>query len=68
MLKSVFFSHLQSGSDDAASSGESNKFLRAIEEAKNTKPTPSEFTFAERDSMLYNLGVGAKRTDLKYVL
>lgn len=53
---------------DAAPSGESNEYLRAIEAAKAAKPTPSEYTFAERDSMLYNLGVGAKRTDLKYVL
>lgn len=53
---------------DAAPSGESNEFLRAIEAAKAAKPAPSEFKFGERDSMLYNLGVGAKRTDLKYVL
>ena len=28
----------------------------------------TEFKYTERDVMLYNLGVGAKRTDLKYVL
>jgi multifunctional beta-oxidation protein len=28
----------------------------------------TEFKFEERDAMLYNLGVGAKRKDLKYVL
>ena len=32
-------------------------------EAKGT-----EFKFGERDVMLYNLGIGAKRTDLRYVL
>ncbi|ERS96436.1 peroxisomal hydratase-dehydrogenase-epimerase [Sporothrix schenckii ATCC 58251] len=52
---------------DAAPSGESNEFLRAIEAAKAAKPSPSEFKFQERDVMLYNLGVGAKRSDLKYV-
>lgn len=48
------------------SSGETN-YLAAIEKAKNATPTPSEFTFTERDAMLYNLGIGAKRSDLKYV-
>ncbi|OAA58113.1 peroxisomal multifunctional beta-oxidation protein [Niveomyces insectorum RCEF 264] len=42
-------------------------YVRAIAEAKQAKPIPTEFTYAERDVMLYNLGVGAKRTDLKYV-
>jgi multifunctional beta-oxidation protein len=28
----------------------------------------TEFKYEERDVMLYNLGIGAKRTDLKYVL
>ncbi len=28
----------------------------------------SEFTYEERDVILYNLGIGAKRTDLKYGL
>jgi multifunctional beta-oxidation protein len=28
----------------------------------------TEFIFEERDVMLYNLGVGAKKQDLKYVL
>lgn len=56
---------LQSG---ASTSGESNNYLVAIEEAKKAEPIPSEFTFTERDSILYNLGVGAKRSDLKYIL
>lgn len=29
---------------------------------------PTEFKYGERDVMLYNLGVGAKRSDLRYVL
>lgn len=28
----------------------------------------TEFKYTERDVMLYNLGVGAKRTNLRYVL
>lgn len=57
---------LQSTSD----SNESDQadYLQAIEEAKKSKSDPTEFTYKERDVMLYNLGVGAKRTDLKYVL
>lgn len=30
--------------------------------------TPTEYKYEERDSILYNLGVGAKHTDLKHVL
>lgn len=51
-----------------APAGAANQYLLAIEKAKAAKPIPSEYTFTERDSMLYNLGVGAKRTDLNYVL
>jgi multifunctional beta-oxidation protein len=32
------------------------------------EPKGTEFEYTERDVMLYNLGIGAKRTDLKYVL
>ncbi len=60
-----FFAPLQSDSDESTSG---SKYLAAIEAAKKATPTPTEFTFTERDSMLYNLGVGAKRSDLKYVL
>jgi multifunctional beta-oxidation protein len=28
----------------------------------------TEFKYTERDVMLYNLGIGAKRNDLRYVL
>ena len=55
-------------SDQTEETSDAPNYLKAIEDAKNATPTPSEFTFAERDAMLYNLGIGAKRTDLKYVL
>lgn len=45
-----------------------NEHLDAIQKALKAEPTGSEFTYSERDVMLYNLGIGAKRTDLKYVL
>lgn len=57
---------IQAKTDDAAPA-EDNEYLRAIAKAKSTNGDESEFKFAERDAMLYNLGVGAKRNDLKYV-
>ncbi|PSS02334.1 hypothetical protein BD289DRAFT_359855 [Coniella lustricola] len=46
---------------------ESNEYLDAISEALPLEGSPTEFNYAERDVMLYNLGVGAKRNDLRYV-
>ncbi|KAI8959009.1 NAD(P)-binding protein [Daldinia sp. FL1419] len=46
---------------------ESNQYLEAQRKALATKSQPTEFTYTDRDSMLYNLGVGAKRTELQYV-
>lgn len=42
-------------------------YLKAIEEAKAAKAEGSPFEYTERDVILYNLGVGAKRTDLPFV-
>ncbi|KAM7218987.1 peroxisomal hydratase-dehydrogenase [Rhypophila decipiens] len=50
-----------------AGKSESNQYLEAIQNAKEAKPKDTEFKYTERDVMLYNLGVGAKRTDLKYI-
>jgi multifunctional beta-oxidation protein len=44
------------------------EILDAIEAAKGAKAKGTEFKFEERDVMLYNLGVGAKRADLPLVL
>jgi multifunctional beta-oxidation protein len=52
---------------DASTSGGDNKYLRAIKTAMAAEPTPSEYKYEERDVILYNLGVGAKKTDLQYV-
>ncbi|EMC93529.1 hypothetical protein BAUCODRAFT_37217 [Baudoinia panamericana UAMH 10762] len=41
--------------------------LAAIEKAKSAKAQGTDFIYDERDVILYNLGVGAKRTDLPLV-
>lgn len=46
----------------------SNEHLDAIAKAIKEEGEPTEFKYEERDVILYNLGVGAKRTDLKYIL
>lgn len=51
----------------SALQSESNQYLDAIQDALQAEGEPTEFTYTERDAILYNLGVGAKRTDLKYV-
>lgn len=54
-------------SKNSAPSGENRQYLQAIAKAKEAKSPETIFTYTDRDSMLYNLGVGAKRTDLAYV-
>ncbi|KAK7981815.1 peroxisomal hydratase-dehydrogenase-epimerase [Apiospora saccharicola] len=46
---------------------EGKKYLEAIATAQNSKSPETEFSYAERDCMLYNLGIGAKRTEIPYV-
>ncbi|KXT01639.1 hypothetical protein AC578_8008 [Pseudocercospora eumusae] len=48
------------------SSGEDD-YLAKIESAKKAQADGTEFVYDERDCILYNLGVGAKRTDLPLV-
>ncbi|KAF4467890.1 peroxisomal hydratase-dehydrogenase-epimerase [Fusarium albosuccineum] len=47
-------------------SGES-EHLKIINDVLKQEGKPTEFKYEERDVILYNLGVGAKRTNLKYV-
>jgi multifunctional beta-oxidation protein len=44
------------------------EILDAIDAAKKAEAKGTEFKYDERDVILYNLGIGAKRTDLPYVL
>lgn len=43
------------------------RILNNIESAKKTKSQGSEYSFDDKDVILYNLGLGAKRTDLPLV-
>ncbi|KAK4108479.1 NAD(P)-binding protein [Canariomyces notabilis] len=45
----------------------SNQYLDAIQKALKAEGKGTEFKYTERDVILYNLGIGAKRTDLRYV-
>ncbi|KAL7919720.1 NAD(P)-binding protein [Trichoderma austrokoningii] len=45
----------------------SNEHLTAIAEALDKEGDATEYSFTDRDAILYNLGVGAKRQELKYV-
>jgi multifunctional beta-oxidation protein len=38
-----------------------------IKEAKRNPAEPEEFTYTERDVLLYNLGIGAKADELQWV-
>ncbi|KAK5998372.1 Peroxisomal hydratase-dehydrogenase-epimerase [Cladobotryum mycophilum] len=44
-----------------------NEHLAAIKEALTQEGEATEFAYTDRDSILYNLGIGAKRAELKYV-
>lgn len=44
------------------------EILANIEKAKRLEGNGTEFSFEEKDVILYNLGIGAKKTDLPYVL
>lgn len=52
---------------DESGAGAVSEHLAAINEAVKREGAATEFKYEERDAILYNLGVGAKATDLKYV-
>lgn len=66
------FSNLAGGSGGSgnAESGERNyedpEDTQEIKAAKRNPASPEEFTYTERDVMLYNLGVGAKADELHW--
>ncbi|CAJ0549107.1 Ff.00g027200.m01.CDS01 [Fusarium sp. VM40] len=58
--------NMENRSKPKESSGQS-EHAKIIEETIKKEGESTEFKYEERDVILYNLGVGAKRTDLKYV-
>lgn len=44
------------------------EILANIEKAKKAESNGSVYKYEEKDIILYNLGIGAKKTDLPYVL
>ncbi|KAH9222109.1 multifunctional beta-oxidation protein-like protein [Leptodontidium sp. 2 PMI_412] len=69
-LKSIM-ANMQNRKGGASKKSESTpvneEILANIEKAKKAEGSGTEFKYEERDIMLYNLGVGAKKTDLSYV-
>ncbi|ORY62985.1 uncharacterized protein BCR38DRAFT_435596 [Pseudomassariella vexata] len=51
----------------SAPSSQSNQYLEAIAKAQAAESPETIFSYTDRDSILYNLGVGATRTELPYV-
>ncbi|KAF7547554.1 hypothetical protein G7Z17_g7648 [Cylindrodendrum hubeiense] len=49
-----------------AESSAPSEHLAIITETLKKEGNPTEFKYEERDAILYNLGIGAKRTQLKY--
>ncbi|KAK8218947.1 peroxisomal hydratase-dehydrogenase-epimerase [Phyllosticta capitalensis] len=68
-LKSIManMNNRSGGAAASESGGEGNEILQNIEAAKKTKGQGTEFPYDDRDVILYNLGIGAKRTDLHLV-
>jgi multifunctional beta-oxidation protein len=66
-LQSIMANMSNKSGGDSESSSEGSEYLSAIEDAKKAKSEGSEFVYDDRDVILYNLGVGAKRTDLPWV-
>ena len=67
-LKSIM-ANMQNRSSgrSSGSSGSNQEILSAISSAQKAKSSGSEFNYDDREVILYNLGLGAKRTDLPLV-
>lgn len=66
-LKSIM-NNMQNKSGGIQAAGEANtEILENIKKAKGIQSEGSKFRYDERDIILYNLGIGAKRTELPLV-
>ena len=64
-LKSIM-ANMENKSNKGSNSGKTD-YLARIGKAKNAKATGTDFSYDDRDVILYNLSLGAKRTDLPLV-
>jgi len=55
------------GSNESGSSGQNSEVLSNIESAKKMKAEGTPFAYDDKDVILYNLSLGAKRTELPLV-
>jgi multifunctional beta-oxidation protein len=65
-LKSIM-ANMENKSKGAKKESSGDDYLSAIETAKAAKAEGTPFEYTEKDVILYNLGVGSKRTDLPFV-
>ena len=66
-LKSIM-NNIQNRSRVVDKAGKTNPdILDNIEKAKNSRSEGTKFTYDEKDVILYNLGIGAKRSELPFV-
>lgn len=66
-LKSIM-DNMRNRSSAVDKAGESNTdILENIEKARKVQSEGTEFTYDDKDVILYNLGIGAKRTELPFV-
>jgi multifunctional beta-oxidation protein len=61
------FGNRKSGAKPKAAPEPNKEVLAAIEAAKKRTAQGSKYTYDDREVILYNLGIGAKRTDLNLV-
>lgn len=68
-LKSIMNNMQNKSGGSKANTGETGnpEILENIKKAKGMQSEGSQFKYDDRDVILYNLGIGAKRTDLPFV-
>ncbi|CDZ96369.1 multifunctional beta-oxidation protein [Phaffia rhodozyma] len=55
------------GNKGSASAGDDDEDPEIVKEAKSRTVDPDEYSYSERDVIIYNMGIGATEKDLKWV-
>ena len=66
-LKSIMANMENKSKSDSSSGSGNQEYLSAIEKAKSAKAEGSPFSYDDKDVILYNVSLGAKRTQLPLV-